>query len=1660
MEEVLQALVEAANDRDPAVQEQVRRSMATLGKRKPEKVLALCHAYLVKHPKLLTEHRVALLEVVELVLKAKLDEISYPIVKSVVSLASDEMTRSKDMVSEWQQAASNILVVVGNKHIEDVTEEMLSKFQPGVLPHFFVVQTLSRLSLSNVCGMVPFLKPVLITMLPMLGMVKQDKMKWVFSSALSHFSSCILEYLANVEKISDCTVNKSMISSEISTAYNILFCNWLQSRDLKVRLTVAEALGSMSALMAPEKLEEQFPRLVSAILALYKKSPEPHIISKSLCQILDASSNVSTRVLESQVASLLPALHQQVSAPLDYNNPSTLKNHNEVLRCFSILASAFPHRLIAFLLQRLESSGERNRVGSLAVLRHLVNTSSSVVESKKRLIVSSLRQPLLDQSNKVKKSVVQVISAMAHRGYLELEGGEILVRFMVLHCALPDTFHQHGRHPADPEEVTNEALRSMCENTLHLLTTTVGRVADVLWPVLLCYLTPAQYANATVPICQSLVLLGTRKKAAGEPGLIIDFSKQDGLPSPYVILIRLLVNASYPFRARGRGAPSLRLLEVLGPSIHLNVENLWEVEVPLLLSYLEESTVDTLNRRRWERGLLELLSKTLVAIMDDKWCCQLASEMSRYLVSYNNSLDEKAFLYKCLGVTLQRCYNKEVVKQLLQEMLITAHHNDAIERVGVAKGIGLCASTHLDDTLAKLEDFGKSDVFRKASGIFGLLKDKSDVDMEKVKSTLILSYGYVALHAPEDKILGRIDSEILHSMSRHFNTKVLGIKVETKDLAMKISLIQSVGLIARAISTCVRRQAYLFAHKQELLGIILAFVKAEPTEVLRTPVRHLAMTTCASLMTLEPTLTESETSDMLQTCMNSVLGLPSEESLDEGKEEDPLDLHQREALYTDTFNAFHELLRKVLAQDLTPDGLQSMFKHIEVWLVSERDHERERAVQTSAQVLDFFLNAINVKKVVVFHTIGALLGRLTPRCVDPSVAVRAVAMDCLYALLHIQLRYEGFAPDYRDEVVESLKTLREKLKELDSTVLYHACSELTKIMSKRLSQQQVGSLILALVEGLTDSMPSCSHAVSVILNTLLNNRGAGLQELVPKVLGTLHLRLQDILEEKVRVAVVRSILPLASQHLPTVMNTLLSFPLPFDSSSCEIWVVLGADGFLASQIMEAFMEKLTTTVPYMEKRDSTLPGRVTRVATGPPLAVTCAFKELMRSIEIQDLVGALFPQLFSTLLLRLGSSVGVQLPKDFNSNATSLERRTPGRMPTTFDVCGVAVEAMHVLLGRAQLDQVLQALDADGAWIRMRDPQQYIEGVALLASAMATYAGPHLQPVMEHLYPSLSSIYECQRTTGMAFLCELMNHHVVMELLIVDTLVNIMMERIADPCNIVRMLAVRGLGNISTGSPEKVNKYARELLAAMSAGMEERDDPGGQIALEAMAGLSKVLRYLDKKNVHMLLVYILMKIKPFLENQRDAVRCASIVLLGNLSRFGLGEPVFRDQIHNVLISLLLHLADPSPQVVKACKFTMRECVPLLGSKLIATMFQNHLHEDRGLHYGEFINDLTKYIIQDFPGMLNFYHTTIIQFFKSSWAEVRASAAMFIGFLLGGLPKQYYPDMNIGSIINGLLQLLRDPDPRVRAKAAEAMGYFHQFCPAVQSSMWKDLDVLS
>ncbi|XP_053100905.1 maestro heat-like repeat-containing protein family member 1 isoform X2 [Hemicordylus capensis] len=1627
-------LMDATTDKDPLVHEQIFSALCYLGAAEPEEILNACEEYLRHHDKLAYPHRIIILRAMEAVVKSSLPHLDKSTAKIAIFLASNEMTKSKDLILEWQQAASNVLVAVGRRFINKVMEEVLTKFQPGVLPHYFIVQTFANLSLANVFGMVPFLNSILGTMLPMLGMAKQENMKAAFCYALQSFSESIQEYLANLDKAPDPTVRRDTFSSEISSAYEVLFNSWLQSREAKLRVAVVEALGPMSHLMPSEKLEEQLPRLLPGLLALYRRPSEAYYVSKSLCQILEASVDVGSRSLDTQLDALLSALQLQICTPLDSSMSVQLKNHNEVLRCFTVLASSFPDRLLGFLLPKLESGSERARVGTLTILRQVINSASSQMEIKKPFILSAMKLPLQDNSNKVKRAVVQLISAMAHHGYLEQAGGEALVEFLIRQCALPgdQSSQLPRRHSLETEDLTDSHVRDISVNTLFLLSTTVDRMDDVLWPFLLEFVIPVHLSNALAPLCKSLVYLAAKKQEEGEEDLRLHYEANGSLPSAYALLGRLLVATSQPYRGGGQGAAALRLLGVLHLSIHKTLEPLWSKKIPALVEHLEANTQATLSQAAWEDQLLKFLQETLMTISDATWTCQLTLEMCRQLSSYNGSSSEKNFLYKSIGTSLAACANKDLVRKQLQDLLETARYHEEAEREGLASCLGLCAVNYLDETLAKLEEFVKSDVFRKSAGLFSIFKDRSDHEVEKVKSALILCYGYVARHAPQELVLARVDADILRNIFLYFNTKVLGIKVETKDLTLKLCLVRSICMICQAVSHSAQAGDFSFSRKAELVSQMLDFIKAEPLDSLRTPVRQRVMAACMYLVLLEPPLSEAGRAELVKTCLHSVLGLPSPEG-------PGLEAGQKEPLWQDTLDALKDLLKSLLQRRMTPPGLQALFEHLGPWIRSTKEHERERALEVSAAVLAFYQEKLNVSAVVPFSTLGLLMALFCPRCTDSLAWVRQHAVDCVYSLLYIQLCYEGFSRDHRDESVEKLKALKLALRDPSVDTLFQACCNIAKVIAKRLPPDQLLSLLLAMLEGLADPDSNCSRAAAVMINSLLKERGGVLLEKVPEILVAVHAQLQEGAEGHVQRAAQQTVYILASQHKAAVVSSLLSHPLPSDSSTGTMWQALAREPILAGQVLELLLEKVNRDVPYKENKSFLRGSSTERVATFLPLSATCALHEIMSVPESGPAVVGLYAQLFVALLLRVSCTVGVQLPK----NMQSKERKSVGRgqPPRTLDPCSSAVETLKAMLTQGGSQEVTRALAEAGGWDLLRSTEKHPEGVALLARAMAQHAGPRLPPIVKSLAPMFNSIYDSQRVTTTAFFAELLNSNVVNDLVLLESIMDSMTARQRDPCLPVRMLALRGLGNMASGSPEKVRQHGAQLLASMINGMDDKDDPHNLVALEAMSGLSKLLAFTDERDLRSMLLHIAIRIRPFFDSEKPDLRKSSIILFGNLTKFSTGscEEAFFEQILNGLVTLLLHLQDPKPEVVKACKFALRMCGPSMGCAVLCDMFQNHLHEDRSLHYGEFMNDVCKHLMQNYPDTLNRLVAANLFYFKSSWADIRAAAPMFVGFLVLHVDQAHGHQLDLDELIAALTVLLKDPVTAVRVKVAETLG---------------------
>jgi hypothetical protein len=232
----------------------------------------------------------------------------------------------------------------------------------------------------------------------------------------------------------------------------------------------------------------------------------------------------------------------------------------------------------------------------------------------------------------------------------------------------------------------------------------------------------------------------------------------------------------------------------------------------------------------------------------------------------------------------------------------------------------------------------------------------------------------------------------------------------------------------------------------------------------------------------------------------------------------------------------------------------------------------------------------------------------------------------------------------------------------------------------------------------------------------------------------------------------------------------------------------------------------------------------------------------------------------------------------------------------------------------------------------------------------------------------------------------------------------------------------------------------------MLAGMDDKEDLSGDITLEAMSGLSKVVRVLDEQQVRSVIINVALRIRPCFEKERPEVRAAAFTLFGDLAKFGDGhcEIAFNEQIHNNFISLLLHLNDEDITVVKACKYALRLLGPKVGSDTINMMFQKHLMEEGQLHYGEFMNDLSKEIISDFPDKVGLYVAACSSHFRSLWPVIQCNAAILVGFILGNLPADKQDLVNRDTVCQGLIFLLKDPNRQVKIRASEAMGLLHAY----------------
>ncbi|CAF0812872.1 unnamed protein product [Brachionus calyciflorus] len=1662
LENLLIGLLEAINDKNPDVQESVSESIVALGRKKPEYILNTSLQFMTKNLAKLTDpHKSSIFNTMEKIIKDNIDELEESLALKWIEIASNEMiqNKEKDQPISLQTSASNLLGAIGSKFVKEVFSQLQKNFNPGTLPHLFIISTMAYLAEVNPYGVVPNLTSVLSSMLPMLGMAKLDNYKCAFGSALCKFSEAILYYCSNKDKAPDQSIEISNFSNSIYAAHEVFFNVWIKSSDPKVRQITIESIGQFVNLISHDKLEADVVKIIPGLLGLYKKHPDHLVVSQSLYLTISAvisahpiimnMDNIFEPLVKELFVQVLGTIEQQLAKnPNQVSLASVNKNQNEILRCFAELTKRYSDRMIPFLLQKFEQNNEKNRIASLTILRHIINSCDEQMLNKKQIVISGVRILLSDPNNRVKKNLIQTIIAMAYHDYLKLEGGFLMVEFILKQCSLADDDKK-----SQPEDATNEQLRISAENILTLFATTVENMHPILWPALFEYLTHNDYSRSTSVICKNLAHIAEQKREADSDDFIINYEAFINVAKPFEILARLIVLCGCPLNGKSRGLNVLSLMKNFAPNIDCAIVDVWDSVVPKLIANLEDKLSNSkFVQKTWEELIMKLLSNSLDQIANEEKFCEIAKCFGKQIETlYNNMSDEKHFAFKCLGVILNKTSSKNTIDRQLDIIFNSVNHTSQHEREGCAISFGYASSSHLDTVLLKLETYAKNESKKSSGGLFsGLMKDSNkNGDPDQIKSTIILAYGYVTFYSPKDLIISRLEANILRSVSGY-------AAVTSKDLNLKQNILKSIDIITKCMHQDHLQKDFNFSYKNTILNQIIAYINTENSKILSNEIKAMSFKICSNIVKLNPKPTEADIYLLIKSSIDSFypLQVPSDDkktdSSQTNQEEIQDTLHGNQ-LYEQTMNSLDELLKNILDRDLNNTGLGIVYKHLEPWLTSVNDHERLRSIRSLSSVLKHFVDNFkptqeDLDNKVSFESFGNILGRIVSRVTDPVIQIRIITLDCINSLLKALQIYNQ---DFSEDQTEALNNLKQNLVKNSPNILLPAVNDLSKILCKKVpGDEQLTTFIEKLIDGLLDVQSHCSSASCIFLNYCVKLRGLELKDYVDNLIRHLYTKLNLIQNSQAKLGTLRTIRVLFQQHLIEALNVILTFPIPCNKEMTEICQNLCEDSPLINNLLDHLLQIWTRCLPYEEKN-------MTKYASITPLVGTCILNEIFSTNATESTEKVFndnFEKIFSALVIRVSSSLSNVMPypkskDDYTEKKDDSKNSTKSQILNDYkkiEPAKVAIDCFKSFVKCTQIN-LFEYYNNENVWDLLSQESTSIEGYTILAKGLCLNCKTFIPKVVTNLNTYLSAPFDCQKISTTAFYAELMNHECSIDL--VEQLLNSLLTKLIDPCLKVRTLCIRGLGNISSLGKEQVQKHSTTILSAMMAGLDDKNDLNDDITFESMNGLTKIIALIDENNVRPILINILLRIRPCFEKDKADIRASSYILFGELARFGQGpsKDPYLEQIHSNFVSFILHLNEQEEKVKKSCKFVLKQVGPLIQSNSINELFQNSLQDNKSLHYGEFINDLSKLLVNEFPEKVSFYIMNSVSNFKSEWTPIRSNSVLFAGYLLGHLSKEKQSQLSKEHISNALIKLLReDSSSMVRQKAAEAISLLADF----------------
>ncbi|XP_029140339.1 maestro heat-like repeat-containing protein family member 6 [Protobothrops mucrosquamatus] len=508
-----------------------------------------------------------------------------------------------------------------------------------------------------------------------------------------------------------------------------------------------------------------------------------------------------------------------------------------------------------------------------------------------------------------------------------------------------------------------------------------------------------------------------------------------------------------------------------------------------------------------------------------------------------------------------------------------------------------------------------------------------------------------------------------------------------------------------------------------------------------------------------------------------------------------------------------------------------------------------------------------------------------------------------------------------------------------------------------------GQILLA-VASLRNSDRNNIQAAATMLNSLLKKEKNKLRGKVPEIIDIIYFHLNAIQDRSAREAAIGAVCLLVEAHTDEAISSLLRLSLFCDRHVTQIWETLGqAKQPVRLQVLAKLLEVLKRRPSlHSEPLGSDLNFKDNNTSFFP-LAATKALGIIFKDKRCKVPMNSFYVSVIIFLVIQLHYLVS-SLDADYGQED----------ILKASHYISCTMETLKALIKREKSSQTCFTSLTEN-WDLLSSPENYVEGVLLLARALVKNHHGLDYAVFTKVIPFLHHGDDQQKLTAMAFFTALLSSETTYTVLQKHYILSLLKSWQIDSNPTYRWLSLHGMRNVIRHLQNR-----KELTSLILSILPNFNDSDEKVTLTAFEVVTKEVAH--HKYANHVLLKIVKQLQPFLVDRRDNICCAANQLFQDIFKTldTKDKPSMQDQVLNSIVTLMLNLEDPHQDVTKSRTNSLELCKTFLGWTA---------------NDENFWNVLCKHLVKEYPGKLRGFLDQAQEYTQSPQQSSRIAAATFI-----------------------------------------------------------------